>query len=394
MSRTITDRLLLFGNGRYENLHDYSPIYGEGDTDLLEGSRPTVQLTDGSGGLRYLLEDRTDLTLYGGGYVADYDGDEAESRTYRDRDIVFTRLALGHQLTPMDRLTLSGGVNWSRFADLAPASILNQLTLGDFYDECGISSCGEQKNTIETISLDWTREWSPRWTTRASVGASFVQSKLLDEFNDATEPFQLFPGIVVGSPAAAADPFVDFDNRGSSVVGSIKLIRRFVRSSIEIGYSRDTQPSGAIGSTVLDVDTLSGTFRHRLAERVTFQLTASYQFYRSATDGQLLYGAPLYSVDRLGNLKPTCAYGGSGQSVKLANGAKGYQCAGGSGDAANDVFLGAARIDWQIYKRVNAYAVFRYFDRKDVGDDPVLYGEPYDKYNVAVGVRYVYDAGF
>jgi hypothetical protein len=73
-----------------------------------------------------------------------------------------------------------------------------------------------------------------------------------------------------------------------------------------------------------------------------------------------------------------------------------YQCFGGSSEETREYTSFVARLDWQLRRRLNAYAVARYYasqTEQALGSGIDLETEELDKFTLGVGFHYMWDLG-
>jgi len=396
VDRKLTPRFTIFGNGSLQHFADHNEIresdsIGTSSTgqpviqpgQLVEGASPTVNLDQGVAGVRYLLTPRSQLELTGGPFSVSYGHNDTGVFDNRDRDGWFGSLSLDYQLTVLDKLSIGLSANNTNLQDVvsgqtyvyespfAPAPTIFDLQTGESHSE------------QQSVNLGWYRAWSPAWSSNLSVGVRRLHTEVTGASTPATQVVLLF-----GFPIPNLLPVYvasDFDDTGPGLVGEFRITRSFTRSALALGYSRETRSTSSNVTSDVNVDTFDLTFTHRLAERVTFRLTGSYQLYETANDSPALVPAAYVQVP-----EPALACQ-PGMTLRLMSSGQSIlgQCEGGTGNALqSQTFGAAARIDWQLRKRLATFVVFRYYDRSG---DAALLGNAFNKYNVGLGFRYLYD---
>lgn len=410
----LTPRFSLFGSGSLLYFADHNEIRENGTVtsdedgqpivtpgEIIEGNVPDVTIDQGIGGVRYALTPLTDLSLSGGPYSVSYGESAAGGTENRDRGGWSAELSLDHQLTPIDEISFDLNATSTDNEDVVFATEAFEVRppLGSQPGSQLVDlETGKSISEQQSLTVGWKRQWSPVWSTNLAVGARRLHTEVNGASGVGTQVIIVPPlcipflGCTVGGPTPSATATKsDFDDTGPGVVGELHLTRSFLRSSLDLGYSRVTRSTSSAVTSDVDVDTFSLVYTHLLAERVTLRLSGNYELYESANDSPSLVPAEYIvgSVD-IDSRRPRYWCPNGGKRVVTGSGvAKVGQCETSEDNALHSQTLGlTARIDWQLRKRLGTFAVFRYFDRS--GDEE-LFGNDYNKVNFGVGFRYFYD---
>src|SRR5262249_13584892 len=147
-----------------------------------------------------------------------------------------------------------------------------------------------------------------------------------------------------------------------------------------------TRTSSSLFASNVNVDSYAIYYIHHLAPRVTFNLRASYEHYESVNNNTQFFPAAYVfdSFNPVTGPEYVCLAGSLTTSGSGIN--KTGQCRISQRSALrSDLWSGVARIDWQLFKRLSTFVVFRYQDRNG---DELLFGQNYDKLNAGIGFRY------
>jgi hypothetical protein len=410
VSRRIFPRTTIFGNGSFQRIAAHSEIRGPDivtTTDsngipgepvvtpgqLIEGSVPDVDLGQGEFGVRQELTPRLLLSLSGGPYEINNLEDHAGLNTLRDRSGWFAGPTLDYQLTPLDHVSLQLQATGTDFSD---AFSQTETPVNDPTDPHGVHlNTGKTLSEQQSLTIGWTRTWSELWTTNFAIGGRRLYTKTTDALRPLT---RVGVNPQFGEIVAFVDYVpVEFNDTGPGVVGEISLQRVLPRGQIGLSYWRETRTTSSLFASNVNVDSVSLGFVHRLAPRVTFSLRGSYEHYESvnnnaqfgpATPARDPSGAVIFNP--LTGPEYSCFNGSlitTGQGIDKTG-----QCRVNERSALHsDAWNAVARLDWQLYRRLSTFVVFRFSDRN--GDEQ-LFGQNYDKYNAGVGFRYDYEIGF
>lgn len=284
----------------------------------IQSERPDLGIWDLDAGLRFQQSARTQL----GGSLG-YSG-----RGYRSSDSIQETTERGHE-------SVAGALFYQ--------SVLNSRDVFDFtlsvnrthYSNTG---AGEENDTFATLVAEWSRDWNPEWYSSLSAGLVGLYS--------APEGF----------PSETRMGFT----------GGASMVRETSRTRTHLEFTSRVQPSSGVGAT-LQVHTLSGRFRLKLASAWALQLLANWQLYRSASDG------PVLVSQAVGGCAPGETQVGSG-------------CFQDSDRQVNTElsYLGAT-LDWRLPKQWATFLRYRFRHQTSSGDIPV---SEYSEHRVTVGVRY------
>jgi len=375
--RTLTPRLSFFGDGLFDHYSGYQEIDGSPNQIILP-EQPKWNRDEIGGGIRYLLTPRLTMRLGGSAGRMNYErvkpnslGQLVDEGNYRDRSLYGARSALLYQVTSQDQLKASLDFDNTQYQDLGT---------------------GTNDSGIWNSEVGWTRNWSPVWTTSASIGVRRI---------DSTQNGVPQVGTAVSSAPLELPQFVElpsqsFSSSGTGLVGSLSIRRIFPRSSIELSYDRDTRSTGGAGRTNFDIDSFSLTYLHRLAERVQISLTGNYSLFESVTDKlpSVRTGVEFNPADF--TFRPVCGSGATPAQVDMYLGLPVYQCFGGSSSESRKYTTLQARLDWKLQRKLDTYAVLRYYRSitdYSIGGGSSFQTQDFDKTTFLVGFRYAWDLG-
>jgi hypothetical protein len=388
--RMLTPRLSILGNGLLETYSGYEEI-GEPGNELLEEQPPWKRDQLGAG-LRYKLTPRTTFRLSGSVGRVNYEHVDptislsnptgVQSGQYRDRGLFDARASLVYQLTVLDELSLVVGNEDTSYQDVGT---------------------GSNDTAIWNTQVGWSRNWTPVWSTSATLGL-----RALDTTQDDVPQSGTLVRYRLNTRTGRFDPYAEpvplgqanFSNSGTGLIGSLAIQRAFARSLLRFSYDRDTRSTGGAGRTNFDIDSLTLSLTHQLAERVKLTLSGNYSLYHSVTDKLPSYRA---SVDGsgIGGERVFCASGGVVTAVAELTLTSGgvvpvLQCIGGSSEEKRKYTSLLARIDWQLRRQLNAYLVARYYHAltdQTLGSASEIQTENMDKVTLGVGFRFAWDLG-
>src|SRR5262249_31722283 len=132
------------------------------------------------------------------------------------------------------------------------------------------------------------------------------------------------------------------------------------RGELGLSYSRETRTTSSLFASNVNVDSVALGFVHRLAPRVTFTLRGSYEHYESVNNNaQFGPAAFTGAFDPITGPQYVC---GQGTLITTGSGLdKTGQCRVNSRSALHsDAWNAVARIDWQLYRRLSTFGVFRF----------------------------------
>jgi hypothetical protein len=409
--RTILPRLSVFGDGSYQRVAPHSEIRGPdvvtisggapgvpgepviSPGQLIEGDVPNVDLGQGQFGVRYLLTPRSKLTLSGGPFTIDYLSNPIGRTDLRDRNGWFGSVGFEHALTALDTLTVELGANSTAFDNAIQA----QVPIADPFDPHTVDvNTGKVTSDQLSLSLGWRRTWSELWTTSVSLGGRRLRS---DTRNSSEPVTRVSVATAGGQPpdSLGLAGFTDyvptnFSDVGPLAIGEITIERVLPRGRAFLSYSRETRTTSSLATNNVNVDTASLSYVHRLSERATFTLYGAFEHYQSA-DKNPSFSAATYTPDSFNPITGPAFTCTTGTLVEYGSGPnKSGQCRTDHQQTlVSDSWNAAARLDWQLKKRLYTFVVLRYVDRTG---DAQLFGNPFNKFNVGVGFRYDYGLGF
>ncbi len=372
--RMLTPRLSLFGNGLLEHFSGYEEIVEGGPVvggpsglpgEVILAEQPSWNRDGIEGGIRYLLTPRLVLRVAGSAGRLNYEAVDAgvtSEGQYRDRTFLGSRALLLYQLTALDKVELGIDLDDTEYQDLG---------------------AGTNDSEIWNARLGWTRNWSPFWSTTASIGVRGL---------DATQDNVPQTGGSQVGPVLL--PSKNFSSSGTGLIGSLSIQRVFARSLVRLAYDRDTRSSGGSGRTNFDIDSFTLSLAHQLAQRVKLTLTGNYSIYHSATDKM-----PSYAATFSGG-QPTCALGGVEDIVAytsfLGFPVPVYQCFGGSSEEKREYTTLIGRVEWQMRRKLTSYVIARYYTAvtdQTLGNGREFQTEDLDKFTIGAGFRYYWDLG-
>jgi len=410
LDRTIFPRLSIFGDGSYQRLAAHAEIRAPNETnfitpapgtgsepviipgELIEGSIPNVDLAQGELGARYLLTPLDKLTLSGGPYLIDYLGSQAGRTDLRDRSGWFTRLGLAHSLTYLDTISFELGASSTDTDD----AIFRNVPVNDPFDPHLVPvNTGKDQSDLQSFTIGWDRNWNELWVTHFEIGVRRLDSTTK---NAQREVSRVGPASIPGSGdslgVAQFTDFVptDFESVGPGIIGSLTIRRALPRGRAELSYQRETRTTSSLFSSDVNVDSLALAYIHNLAAHATLGITATYEHYKTVNDNPQITGAEYVqnSFNPITGPSFTCP---TGSLVLIGSGAnKGGQCQiGNSSRFQSDALYGEARIDWQLRKRLSTFVTFRYTQRTG---DVQLFGPAYNKFNVGVGFSWDFSMAY
>jgi hypothetical protein len=378
--RRLTPRLSVFGNGALEYYSGYQEILDPSGGpagspgELIRAEQPAWKHDQLGAGFRYLLTPRLALRLKGSAGRVNYEVVEPISFTpagipignqtgyYRDRSLLDAGASLLYQLTPLDQLSLDIDADDTSYQNLGT---------------------GSNDTSIWNTQLGWTRDWTPVWSTSASIGVRALDTTQKDV---PQRGGSIFGPVTLDSAS--------FSDSGTGLIGSLSIQRTFARSALQLSYSRDTRSTGGATRTNFNIDSFSLSLTHRLAERVKLTLAGDYSLYHSVSD-QL----PNYAAQVSGS-SAFCGAGGTPRIVGFQQifgfDIPVYQCVGGSSEEKQEYTSLLARVDWQMRRKLNGYLVARYYtsttDQTLGGGRSIQTGD-FDKFTLSVGFRYAWELG-
>ncbi len=341
----------------------------DGSDFLIQSERPDVIYDEAIVGARYALTSRTNLVGSFDYERREYDDNRLIRDTQvRDLDTVGGSIGLEHVLTPLDQLSLSYGVSRS---DQDPAS--------------SVSSVPDQRDELGTLTLAWTRAWSPKWSSRASVGQRWIDA---ERFDVPVVVFDVQEIVIPGSGSVRllTNPrAVELDESDSSsgLVGSLSLTRQLPRGDLTFGLSRDarTGGAGATTSSSIEIHTFFAQLSHRLSDRVKLRLSGSFSDYESIGE----FDVPILPNAQFDDF---CVPGSRRRQVPGATGNEAIWC---TVEATSEVDLEQLRldlqVDWRMRKDINAYARFSLIDQDSKGRTL----RSFERHRISVGFRYQFD---
>jgi hypothetical protein len=404
LSRLILPRTTLFGNGSYQRFASHQEIRGSptvtttggtggvpGETivqpgQLIEGAAPDLDVAQGVAGVRQQLTPRTKLELSGGPFSINYlNQNNAGFNSFRDRSGWFGDLTLTHTLTPLDQLTASLSANSTDLSNIVGATV----PVNDPFDPHTVGlNTGDTTSDLQSLTFGWTRNWTELWSTTIAIGGRRLHTRTTNALRPLTR---------LAFTSGGVDPFVDyvpeeFSDTGPGVVGEFSLKRTLPRGEVALSYSRETRTTSSLFASDVNVDTVTFGWVHRLGSLVTFSLTGSWEHDESVNNNTQFFPASYIqgSFNPITGPQYTCL---TGSLVTSGSGpGETGQCQISSRSALHsDSWIGMARVDWQLRKRLVTFGYLRYGDRNG---DVQLYGQNYQKFNVGVGFRYDYSLGF
>jgi hypothetical protein len=407
LDRTIFPRFSIFGDGSYQRLAPHaeirapnetsmiSPGPGEGDQpvilpgQLIEGSVPDVDLAQGEIGGRYLLTPLDKLTLSGGPYSIDYLGSSNSlGRTdLRDRQGWFTKLNLAHNLSYLDTVSFELSASSTDTAD----AVFRPVPVNDPFNPHFVAlNTGKDTSDLQSFTIGWDRNWDELWVTHFEIGV-----RRLDTSTSGAQRQVTRVGPSAGGGVAPFTDFIatDFDAVGPGLIGSLTIRRALPRGRVEFSYSRETRTTSSLFTNNLNVDSLALAYIHNLSAHASFGLTATYEHYKTVNDNPQIVGAEYIANSFNPITGPSFACPSGGKLVLFGSGVdKAGQCQiGGTSRFQSDALYGEARVDWQLRKRLSTFVSLRYTQRTG---DVQLFGPAYNKWNVGVGFSWDYSLGF
>jgi hypothetical protein len=375
----LTPRLTLFGDGAFDQYSGYDEITeGSATTpgqpgNILLSEQPSWKRDHVGGGGSYLLTERLSLTAKAYAGRVNYESVDVGASTagyYRDRTMLGGGTILAYQLTALDQLIFDVGLDDTDYQDIGG---------------------GTNDTAIWSTQVGWNRIWTQAWTSRAKIGFSVTDTQL-----DGAPLGGSYFGCIVNGQFVATCPVSlgtqDVDASSSALIGELALKRSYSRGAVELSYARDTRSTSGSGRTNFDIDSLTLSWTHRLAERVRLRLIANYSMYDSVTDEIPSYPA-LFSLS--GGATPFCPSGGVAQRVGTTLPAV-YQCVGGSSSETRDYASVIARLEWQLRRRLSSYLTATYRSSQtdqERGNFGSITTEDLDKYTIAAGFRWYHDLG-
>jgi len=404
VDRTIFPRLSVFGNGSYQRIAPHAEIRGPESVtfvtqpgqpaqpvitpgELVEGAVPTADVGQGQAGFRYLLTPLSKLSISGGPYSIQYLGSGPSNSGFRDREGYFADLTLDHSLSATDSLSFAIDASTTQFSSVTAGSA---EVLDPENPHVVSVSTGSTASDLQSFSIGWNRTWNERWTTSLSVGARRLDSRTTGALQETT---RVAPDPGSGQPV----PFTDFvktdsDSVGPGWIGGLSIQRLFARGALALSYSRETRTTGSLAASNVDVDSVSLTYKWRLAEYVTWTTTGGYEHYLSADRFPEILPAQYVtgSFNPVSGPEFSCS---SGTLVESGSGVnKSGQCEiNANSRLQSDLWTATTRVDWQLQKRLSTFVVLRFVNRSG---DPALFGNPFDKWNVGFGFHYDFALDF
>ena len=403
LSRRIFPRTTIFGNGSYQRFASHLDIRSAGIVtttpgqpgvpgetivqpgELIEGANPALNLAQGVFGVRQQLTPRTDLQVSGGPFSIDYLQDNQGLNSLRDRWGWFGGATLSHVLTPIDQLSFSLNANATDLSDTVGA-IVPVNDPRDFHT--AELNTGETRSDLQSLSISWTRSWTELWRTSVAVGGRRLHTETIDAMRPLTRVAVTSGGVV---------PFVDFvpedfSDTGPGVIGELSIERILPRGNVSLSYSRETRTTSSLFASDVNVDSVSLSWVLRLNSLVTFSLGGNFEHYVSVNNNTQFFPAQYQqgSFNPITGPQYSCAVGSlitTGSSLNKTGQCRISQ----RSSLQSDAWTAGARVDWQLRKRLATFVVLRYEDRNG---DELLFGQNYNKYNVAVGFQYDYSLGF
>jgi hypothetical protein len=279
-SRLLTHRLTLFGGANYLHLPKGDDVM---DNDLrIKSGRNEFTSYSANGGLRYALDRVSNVSLSFFWSQADQTAsDDVRPGLLYDPETLALTLAWNRSLSARDSVGASLIRRESTFSPEPDSFLGSQLvqqeapgTLPDCpkgFDgplivfgppgELGFRQCSgsisvpDNESSTTSLSANWSRIWSPRWSSELALGYTRVDTK------QGSNSF---------SPSY-------------SMNGVLSVTRRTRSSELTVSYSKFNRPSTAEGTEV-DVDSAQISFRRSLTRRLGTQLRATWSRTTSASD--------------------------------------------------------------------------------------------------------------
>ncbi|HTO06347.1 MAG TPA: hypothetical protein VMR86_04755 [Myxococcota bacterium] len=403
--RTVLPRLSLFGDGSYMRIAPHAEIRAPSEVgfvtepgtptepvispgQLIEGAVPNADLAQGQFGGRYQLTPLDKLQLSGGPFSVDYLAHEIGRADLRDRDGWFTRLVLQHDLSYLDTISFELSANSTNVAD----AVLADVPVQDPFDPHTVGvNTGRDISNQQSFSIGWDRTWSELWTTHIEIGVRRLESLTKGAQRQVT---RVGPPVGGSSDAFPFHDFLatDFDSVGPGVVGQILVRRALPRGRVQFAYQRETRTTSSLFSSDVDVDTVSLAYIHNLSQRATLSLTGLYEHYESVNDSPVAVGAQYIANSFNPVTGPSFSCPTGGRLTLFGSGAnKAGQCQfNARSTLQSDAYYAEARLDWQLRKRLATFVTLRFTDRTG---DVQLFGPPYNKFTVGVGFSWDYAFG-
>jgi hypothetical protein len=410
----LTPRLSLSSWTRYdylENTDDYDIggglIAGEPDTEYLNWSATG----------RYALDSRTSLSLTPNFWRAEISDQELPYCTIGGVrvpgalppcpyvqgptiDGVFTRIKSQQPVVQASESRMFGGrLGFDRSLSARDtASFSFGQSLREF--EGGASegnTTSDRDNDVQSGLVGWAREWTPRWSTRITLGVERVQNdtQAIDIRQYGFEPV---PGGATTLPA--------FDDTTLIGSGTLGLDYKGNRSTFSLSYSQQSYPSVSYGSS-LNAQTVRASLSHRVNRRLSLDLGGYYTHESTIGDVvDILDVAPssVTVTDDPENpgtdlISERAACGSSSvefvesDDFALVDGEVAHvvrtDCLGfTSTSRSQDYYSVAATVNWQMTRRFSTFLRYSWFQRSAGGDTRV---PEYDKNVVTLGFKYGYD---
>lgn len=360
-------------------------------TEILRQGRPDQDILEAGVGADYTLGARTRLTFDLNHRDSRYEDSARflEDETPLEGNPIDRRtnsaaLALTRAVTASDNVTTTLRAQFSEFDNDDVKAIPRTI---DSNDEL----VRDSDSDIFGATVGWRRVWGPNWTTNIYAGGRLLRSEVEreDVFSIYTASF-LDPDVVTFTDNASAGTATHSSERGYGFIGGVALTRTLPRGSIEVGWSRETRPSGSSISSSVDTDNFTAAWLHRLSDRLKFTANARLRLNESASEFDLR--APLGDrgmIDTAGLdflLDQGCTAPQIPTTISLA-----ITCpvSGRSEVDTRDIDL-FARLDWEVRRQLNAHVIVRFADRDSDGTRNL---PEFDRLRVLFGFRYNFDLG-
>lgn len=364
-SRSLTRRLSVFSNGFLTLLDSTDEIFedgvnarGDAITTSLQGRRSDAERRGFTGGVRYLLDPRTSLSLSAGFNETEFDKIEGSRR---DSDAQRLSLNVSRAWSPYSRTFLNLQQSYNHFE-----KALNRP---------------ERDSDILSGSVGWAKTWNPRWQSTTSIGMSRVDS------GDTVERFLALPDDddPLDDPTLFQDTTVD--DVSTSINGTFSITRKTERTEATFSFLRQTRPSAGFGADV-NVDRLSAHYQVKLSSRFGVRGTIGWAHSSSASDTIVRKsGLIIPDPDEPLGFRITCP--GADNFRGISGGQ--LVCAGFS-DSATDVKVLnlRLRLGYKVNSLLSTFFQWSFTDRNASGDTDE---KGYNEHRVSLGVRYSFELG-
>ena len=314
--RALSSRLTLDLDGGYR-FYPRLDAVTEADQQI-QSARPDLAIWDVNSGLRFQQSAR-----------ASFGGDLGySSRGYGSSDSIEAETQRAHQST-------SGNFFYQW---ISSSRDLFDFTLSLNHTHYADTGAGAENDSYGVLSAQWSRTWTPEWSTMLSGGVLALYSN------------------PTGFPSETRVGFT----------GGALVQRQTQRSRTYLGYSNRIQPSSGVGST-LEVHTLRGGLFLDPIRDLTVRLEGSWQLYKSASDGPV----------RVGPASGGCAPG------QIQAGPSCFEDS--SLQVDSELTFVAATLDWRLREHWATFLRYRFRHQTSSGEIDVA---AYTEHRFILGVRY------